>query len=246
MHWRFATRAILFFAATAAPAQELSVAAVPSGKPVLAVMKFQDETGAMPMQGGIGRVVTNMLASELAARSEFTVVERRKLAAILEEQDLAQSGRLKPGEGAKIGQLTGAQYLVMGTITAFQPDTETKVSGGGLFGRAKVEQTNHGAYLAVDLRIVDTSTGEVRFARTIEGHTSGSQTKIDLAAPDAGYRMMNSEADAKAVRGAILEIIDYLACVMVRKDACVADFAARDTQRREGTKKTFRPEEARQ
>jgi curli biogenesis system outer membrane secretion channel CsgG len=245
MHWRFATRAILFFAAAAAHAQEPSVAAAPSSKPVLAVMKFQDETGAMAMQGGIGRVVTNMLASELAARSEFTVVERRKLAAILEEQDLAQSGRLKPGEGAKIGQLTGAQYLVMGTITAFQPDTETKVSGG-LFGRAKVEQTNHGAYLAIDLRIVDTSTGEVRFARTIEGHTSGNETKIDLASPDAGYRMMNSEADAKAVRGAILEIIDYLACVMTRKDACAADFAARDAQRREGTKKTFRPEGTRQ
>ena len=108
-----------------------------SAKPILAVMKFQDETGAMPFQGGIGRVVTNMLASELAARDAFTVVERRKLRAVLEEQDLAESGLLKPGEGAKIGQLTGAQYLVMGTITAFQPDTETKVSGGGMFSRAR-------------------------------------------------------------------------------------------------------------
>jgi curli biogenesis system outer membrane secretion channel CsgG len=62
--------------------------------PVLAVMKFQDETGAMPFQGGIGRVVTNMLASELAARNAFTVVERRKLRAVLEEQDLAESGLL--------------------------------------------------------------------------------------------------------------------------------------------------------
>jgi curli biogenesis system outer membrane secretion channel CsgG len=225
---------------TQAEGQVQMPATTAAGKPVLAVMKFQDETGAMAMQGGIGRVVTNMLASELAARSEFTVVERRKLAAVLEEQDLAQSGRLKPGEGAKIGQLTGAQFLVMGTVTAFQPDTETKVSGGGLFGHAKVEQTNHGAYLAVDLRIVDTSTGEVSFARTVEGHTDGSETKIDLAAPDAGYRMMNTQADAKAVRGAILEIIDYLACVMVRKDACVADYAAKDAQRRDGTKKTFR------
>ena len=80
-----------------------------SARPVLAVMKFQDETGAMPFQGGIGRVVTNMLASELAARNAFTVVERRKLLAVLEEQDLAEYRLLKPGEGAKIGQLTGAQ-----------------------------------------------------------------------------------------------------------------------------------------
>lgn len=209
-------------------------------KPILAVMKFQDETGAMPFQGGIGRVVTNMLASELAARDAFTVVERRKLRAVLEEQDLAESGLLKPGEGAKIGQLTGAQYLVMGTITAFQPDTETKVSGGGLFSRARVEQTNHGSYLALDLRVVDTSTGEVSYARTIEGHTSGHETKVDLAQRDAGVQMIENEADAQAVRGAVLEIIDYLECVMVRRDACVAAFETKETERRDTTRKTFR------
>jgi len=49
-------------------APDPTAAAKPGGKPVLAVLKFQDETGAMPFQGGIGRVVTNMLASEIAAR----------------------------------------------------------------------------------------------------------------------------------------------------------------------------------
>ena len=210
-----------------------------SARPVLAVMKFQDETGAMPFQGGIGRVVTNMLASELAARNAFTVVERRKLRAVLEEQDLAESGLLKPGEGAKIGQLTGAQYLVMGTITAFQPDTETKVSGG-MFRRARVEQTNHGSYLALDLRVVDASTGEVSYARTIEGHTQGHETTVDLMAPDAGFKAIDNEADAQAVRGAVLEIIDYLECVMVRRDACVGAFETKETERRDTTRKTFR------
>jgi curli biogenesis system outer membrane secretion channel CsgG len=210
-----------------------------AAKPVLAVLKFQDETGAMPFQGGIGRVVTNMLASELAARDAFTVVERRKLRAVLEEQDLAESGLLKPGEGAKIGALTGAQYLVMGTITAFQPDTETKVSGG-MFRRARVEQTDHGSYLALDLRVVDTSSGEVSYARTIEGHTNGHETRIDLTQRDAGMQMIENEADAQAVRGAVLEIIDYLECVMVRRDACVAAFESKEAQRRDTTRKTFR------
>jgi len=208
-------------------------------KPALAVLKFQDETGAMPFQGGIGRVVTNMLASELAARDVFTVVERRKLHAVLEEQDLSDSGVLKPGDGAKIGQLTGAKYLVMGTITAFEPDTETKVSGC-MFRRARVEQTNHGSYLALDLRVVDTTTGEVSYARTIEGHTTGRETKIDLAQPNAGMQMIENEADAQAVRGAVLEIIDYLECVMVRRDACVAAFENKETQRRDTTRKTFK------
>ena len=223
----------------------LAQAHAQTAKPVLAVMKFQDETGAMPFQGGIGRVVTNMLASELAARDVFTVVERRKLRAILEEQDLADSGLLKPGDGAKIGRLTGAQFLVMGTVTAFEPDTETKVSGGGLFRSARVEQTNRGSYLALDLRVVDTTTGEVSYARTVEGHTTDRGTKIDLTSRDAGLQMIENEADAQAVRGAVLEIIDYLECVMVRRDACVAAFESKEAQRRDTTRRTFKTDEPR-
>jgi len=127
--------------------------------------------------------------------------------------------------------------------TAFEPDTETKVSGG-LFRRARVEQTNHGSYLALDLRVVETTTGEVRYARTIEGHTSSKSLKIDLAQPDAGMQMMQNEGDAQAVRGAVLEIIDYLECVMVHRDGCVATFADKETQRRDTTRKTFKTDGA--
>ena len=240
MAFRLSARRFRGLILGAAACVVLAQAHAQGGKPVLAVLKFQDETGAMPFQGGIGRVVTNMLASELAARDVFTVVERRKLRAILEEQDLAESGLLKPGDGARIGQLTGAQYLVMGTVTAFEPDTETKVSGGGLFRGPRVEQTNHGSYLAVDLRVVDTSSGEVSYARTVEGHTTDRETKVDLNSRDAGLKMIENEADAQAVRGAVLEIIDYLECVMVRRDGCVAEFAGKESQRRDTTRKTFK------
>jgi curli biogenesis system outer membrane secretion channel CsgG len=90
--------------------------------------------------------------------------------------------------------------------------------------------------------VVDTTSGEVSYARTIEGHTSDRALKIDLTQADAGMQMINNEADAKAVRGAVLEIIDYLECVMVRRDACAATYQAREDQRREGTRKTFKPD----
>jgi curli biogenesis system outer membrane secretion channel CsgG len=132
----------------------------------------------------------------------------------------------------------------MGTITAFQPDTETKVSGGGLFRQTRVEQINHGSYLALDLRVVDTSTGEVSYARTIEGHTGGRETRVDLMDRDAAYRSIANEADAQAVRGAVLEIIDYLECVMVRRYACVAALETKETERRDTTRTTFRADAA--
>ena len=212
--------------------------AAATARPVLAVLKFQDESGAMPLQGGVGRVLTNIIGTELAARNAFTVVERRKLAAVLEEQDLAQSGRLKPGEGARIGQLTGAQYLVMGTITAYEDNETTRVSGGGMFSRTKVENVSEGAYLAVDLRVVDTTSGEVAFARTVEGRTEAY--KIELDSPHAAYSELEKPGEARAVRAAALEIIDYLECAMVRKDGCVERFAEADRRRQDTTRKSIR------
>ena len=215
-----------------------AIPAYAADKPVLAVLKFQDESGVMPLQGGVGRVLTNILGTELAARDAFTVVERRKLAAVLEEQDLAQSGRLKPGEGAKIGQLTGAQYLVMGTVTAFEDNEKTQVSGGGLFHRTKVETVSQGAYLAVDLRVVDTTSGVVAYARTIEGRTEGY--KVDLDSANASYSALEKPGEARAVRAAALEIIDYLECAMVRRDACLQHFADAAQRRVDTTKKSIK------
>jgi len=212
--------------------------------PVLAVLKFQDESGAMPLQGGAGRALSNMLATELAARGAFTVVERRKLAAILEEQDLARSGLLKPGEGARIGQLTGAQYLVMGTVTAFEDNAHTQVSGGGMFSRARVESVSDGAYLAVDLRVVDASSGEVAFARTIEGRTEGSRT--DLTDQHAGLAMMNKPSESRAVRAAVIEIIDYLECAMIKRDGCMSQFAESERKRLDSTRRALKDDGGKQ
>jgi len=47
------------------------------------------------------------------------------------------------------------------------------------------------------------------------------------------------------VRGAVLEIIDYLECVMVRRDGCIAGFADKEAQRRDTTRKTFKADGAR-
>ena len=222
----------------ALPAGSIGAVAAENARPVLAVMKFQDESGAMPLQGGVGRVLTNILGTELAARDAFTVVERRKLATVLEEQDLAQSGRLKPGEGARIGQLTGAQYLVMGTITAYEDNEKTQVSGGGMFRRSKVENVSEGAYLAVDLRVVDATSGEVAFARTVEGRTEAY--KVDLSAERGGLAALEKPGEARAVRAAALEVIDYLECAMVRRDACLQRFADADRNRIDSTKRAIR------
>lgn len=206
--------------------------------PVLAVLKFQDETGAMPMQGGAGRALTTMLTNELAARPAFVVVERQKIRAVLEEQALSESGRVEGSEGVALGRLLGADYLVTGTVTAFEEKIEEKSKSGFFGGNARIERTSHGGYLAVDLRVIDSSSGAIAAARTIEGFTAGSVTEVSNSR--SGMEIMNEGPDARAVRAAAIEAIDYLECVLVRKDACIAEFADKEQRRVEATKKAAR------
>ena len=202
-------------------------------RPILGALKFQDETGAMFMQGGAGRAMTTMLTNELSARPVFAIVERQKLRAIMEEQNLSASGRVSPETSIAIGKLTGAQFLVTGTVTAFEEKIDTKVKRGFMGYGGGVNILSEGGYLAVDLRVIDTATGEIRFARTIEGRTPPGEVKDAAAGPLGGG------PDSRAVRAAVIEIVDYLECAMVKRDACLAEFDAKDKQRQDETRKAM-------
>jgi len=107
-----------------------------------------------------------------------------------------------------------------------------------MFSRTKVENVSEGAYLAVALRVVDASSGEVAFARTVEGRTDAY--KVDLGAERGGLAALEKPGEARAVRAAALEIIDYLECAMVRKDDCVARFAEADRRRQNSTRQSIK------
>ena len=86
-------------------------------RPVVGVAEFTNQSGAAWWRGGVGWELSGMLSNELSSSGAFRVVERQKLQAVLEEQNLAASGRVAKGTGAKIGKVTGAQYLITGTVT---------------------------------------------------------------------------------------------------------------------------------
>ncbi|HMB43337.1 MAG TPA: CsgG/HfaB family protein [Luteimonas sp.] len=216
-----------------APATSSIAADSTTTRPILGVLKFQDETGAMFLQGGAGRAMTTMLTNELSARPVFEIVERQKIRAVMEEQNLSASGRVSPETSIAIGKLTGAQYLVTGTVTAFEEKVDTKVKRGFMGVGGSIKTVSEGGYLAVDLRVIDTTTGEIHFARTIEGHTPPGETKDGPASPLGGG------PDSRAVRAAVIEIVDYLECAMVKRDACLAEFDARDKQRQDETRKAM-------
>lgn len=216
-------------------------AAFAADKPSVGVAEFKNETHASWWYSDVGRDLAGMLTNELASTGKFRVVERSKLAPVLDEQDLANSGRVSKSTGAKIGKLTGAQYLVFATVTAF--DTKSRGVGGGLSYRGySLGGKKEDAYLAVDLRVVDTTTGEVEFVRTVEGRASsygvrGSGYHAGLGGSLGKYE---NTPTGKAIRAAVVEITDYLSCAMVDKDSCMQEYAQKEQSRREKTKKSIK------
>src|SRR5207244_6437595 len=205
-----------------------------SDKPSVGVAEFTNETSASWWYSDAGRDLAGMLTNELSSTGKFKVVERAKLGKVLEEQDLAAAGRISKKTGAKIGKLTGAQYLVYATVSAF--DANTAGTGGGLsFHGISVGGKKEDAYLAVDLRVVDTTTGEVEFTRTVEGRATsyGMSGGLSRGGFSGGLGKYERTPTGKAIRGAIIEITDYLGCAMVEKDNCMDASAVQETHRRD-------------
>jgi curli biogenesis system outer membrane secretion channel CsgG len=153
--WFLATLSLLI-----AAAWPLEAAA--QGKIRIAVTAFENKVKT-PWWGPswkIGDGLAEMLTSELSKSGQFIVVERQALGDIVKEQELGQSGLIRGETAARTGQVLGAQIVVRGAVTEF----EEQASGGGAgirFGGFGAEGSVRNAHVALDIRLIDTSTGQV-------------------------------------------------------------------------------------
>ena len=219
----------------------VAASAFAGGKPVVAVSEFKNETQANWWSSDVAKDLAGMLTNELQSTEKFKVVERHNLNAVLEEQDLAESGRVSKSTGAKLGKMTGAQYVIVATVTSF--DSKARETGGGLsFRGISVGGKQEEAYLAIDLRVIDTTTGEVEYSRTVEGRATGGGVGVSAYRGGWGGSLANYQntPTGKAIRGAIIEITDYLSCAMVDQDGCMNEFKAKEKSRRDKTRKSIK------
>ena len=208
---------------------------------VVAVLDFTNETQAAWWQSDVGRELGGMLANELVSTGAFKVVERQKLDSVLGEQDLGASGRVSKSTAAKMGQITGAQYLVTGNVAAYEENTSS--TGGGIgFKGISLGGKSSKAYLAIDLRVVNATTGEVEFVRTVEGHSKGGGMSVGFARNGFGGSLGGQKKTpaGKAIRAALIEATDYLACVMYDQDSCVQEYRDKERSRRDSSKSALK------
>jgi curli biogenesis system outer membrane secretion channel CsgG len=216
------------------------LAAEPAGeKPRIGVLRFQNHTSAGWWSASVGRELSDMLASELVATRSFQVLDRKDIDAVLGEQDLSDTDRVDPATKVKLGKVKGAKYLIAGTVSSFEEDV--KATGGGVrFKGLSVGGKRDKAYIAVDVKVIDTETGEIVDTRTIEAEAKGQGLAAGLSLRNFSIHGADYQKTpaGKAIRACVIYISEYLECSLVRgTDAdCMKKWDDMDRRRREKDK----------
>lgn len=152
--------------------------------------------------------VADILVTALVQGGKYTVVERSEIETILAEQNLGASGRISSSTAAEIGKILGVRAVIIGSVTQF--DLQRQSGGGGVFGiGASTQDTD--AEVAINARVIDTSTAEILYAIDGKGNQSQSDTQVSIFGVRAGSSTSNEgKLLTLATEQAVKEISDAM------------------------------------
>ena len=138
----------------------------------IAVFAFEDKSDSNWSwwgNKGVGEGMSDMVTTELVQTGDFTVIERDRLNELLQEQDLGASGIVTAQSAAQMGKNLGVELAVFGAVTEFgYKNSKTNVN----VPRTGIRVGKQSAVAGVDIRIVNTSTGEILAAENIREQKS--------------------------------------------------------------------------
>jgi curli biogenesis system outer membrane secretion channel CsgG len=178
----FARLAAFTFVCASVVGLAAAPAAAQSTRPTVAVLNFEYGTVQKWWSGNqdIGEGIADMIVDELVNDGAYRMIERKRLDAILAEQNFSNSERADPSAKtlAQIGKALGVKYLIVGSITKFGTEQSSKSFGGGgygsAFGLGSVGTSKGKANVAITARMIDTSTGEIMASAKGEGTSKRS------------------------------------------------------------------------
>jgi curli biogenesis system outer membrane secretion channel CsgG len=165
-------------------------------KITIAIMDF--ETKVPGYDWKVGRGASDMLTTELVKTKKFRVFERNKLASIMKEQGLQQSGAIDPSTAVQIGKLIGVKYILTGAVTEYG-QSQTGVQAGGY---VSVGKKGYGS--GVDVRAISVKTGEIVFADS--GEAELKSTHVMVMGFGGGEKFDNKKA-TESMRTAIKDVM---------------------------------------
>ena len=130
---------------------------------------YTSSSTGVPVNG-----IEAIVIDSLAQTNRFRLAERTALGSVLDEQDLASSGRVAQPSGAATGNVLGAEYLVQVVVTDYESNTSGKKGGVGGLLRNKVpllggiQAGKSEGRVGLNVRLIDAETSEITFTKQIE------------------------------------------------------------------------------
>ncbi|MCJ7504696.1 MAG: CsgG/HfaB family protein [Acidobacteriia bacterium] len=165
----------------------------------------------------IGKGISDMIVTNLVRDGTYSVIERKQLDRILQEQNFSNSDRVNPATAAKIGKVLGVNAIIIGTITQFGAETRKMDVGGvtsriGLGALGGVGTSKSKASVVLDARMVNTETAEIMAVASGKGESKrGGVNLLGAGAGSAGGIDMNSSNFRETIIGeATRQAVDEL------------------------------------
>lgn len=176
------------------------------GRPVVAVYEMRDQANS-----GYSDALSTMVQTAISDTNKFRVMERN-FGTLVREQESGNRGLVTTNTPGRSGGFEGADYLIYGTITDISSRQANDVGGtiglallgSALGSQGSVNCTRVMATIAVDIRIVDQRTGEVRYT----DHVNQQGQSGSSCAGGAGIDLSNLLRDVanRIASGLVMEI----------------------------------------
>ena len=157
-----------------------SMAHTEAAKRTVAVMPVENISGYSA--GNVADIMTEQLMTVLNHSGSYTVTERTQLGSVLKELGFQSTGAVDPNQAIEIGQMTGAQYSLIGKVTMAEVtrnqtanlfDAAVQAFGGtrsvsGYVGNSRSK-------ISLNVRLIDNRTGESVLSMQVDGAKSGNE-----------------------------------------------------------------------
>ncbi|MBN2522868.1 MAG: hypothetical protein JXB24_06315 [Bacteroidales bacterium] len=123
----------------------------------IAVAPFEDAPGILAK--GSGKVVADVMVTQLLTLNKYQVIERSQLQKVLSEHNLSQSGVIDAVTAQEVGKILGVDAVIIGSVTEYQMKK----------GHVPLYVTNiqtRGYTVGASARIVSVESGEILFSST--------------------------------------------------------------------------------
>lgn len=147
----------------------------------VAVLTFIDAPG--PQGKGSGRIVVNAAITELYQCPGVSVVEAARLKAVMDELDLQRTDMVDHATAWKIGKRAGAELVIVGEITQYEPDTKYSHGAVHMFSAGGTKTIYR---VGLSIRGVSVKNGQVIYAKGGGGNSEkGYSPALEVAAKKA-------------------------------------------------------------